>query len=62
MRLIRIIATILISMGMALIIACSEEKTASPEGHEDIVAVLQKLLECIDKPEVNRRFMQIMRY
>jgi hypothetical protein len=54
MKVIRIIATILVSVGMALILACSEEKTASLEGNEDIAAVLQKLSECLDKPEVNR--------
>jgi hypothetical protein len=54
MKVIRIITTILVSVGMALVFACSEEKTASLEGHDDIVAVLQKLHECLDKPEVNR--------
>jgi hypothetical protein len=54
MKVIRIITTILVSVGMALVFACSEEKTASLEGHDDIVAVLQKLPECLDKPEVNR--------
>ena len=54
MKVIRIIAFILVSVSMAFILACSEEKTASFKGHEDIVAVLQKLPECIDKPEVNR--------
>jgi hypothetical protein len=54
MKVIRIIATILVSVGMALILACSEEKTASLEGNEDIAAVLQKLSECLDKPEVHR--------
>ena len=53
MKVIRIIATILVSVGMALILACSEEKTASLEGNEDIAAVLQKLSECLDKPEVH---------
>jgi len=33
---------------------CSEEKTASIEGNEDIVAVLQKSLKCLDRPEANR--------
>ena len=54
MKVIRIIATILVSVGMALILACSEEKTASLEGNEDIAAVLQKLPEIYAKPEVNR--------
>ena len=54
MKVIRIIATILISVSIAFILACSEEKTASLEGNEDIAAVLQKLPECLDKPEVNR--------
>jgi hypothetical protein len=54
MKVIRIIATILVSVGIALILACSEEKTASLEGNEDIAAVLQKLSECLDKPEVHR--------
>ncbi len=54
MKVIRIIATILISVSIAFILACGEQKTASLEGHEDIVAVLQKLSECLDKPEVNR--------
>jgi hypothetical protein len=54
MKVIRIIAIILVSVGMAFILACSEEKAAFLEGNEDIVAVLQKLPECLDKPEVNR--------
>ena len=54
MKMIRIIATILVSVSMAFIFACSEENTASLEGNEDISAVLQKLSECLDKPEVNR--------
>ena len=54
MKVIRIISTILVSVGMALFLACSEEKTASLEGNEDIAAVIQKLSECYDKPEVNR--------
>ena len=36
---------------MAFILACSEQKTASLEGHEDIAAVIQKLPEIYDKPE-----------
>jgi hypothetical protein len=54
MKVIRIIAIILVSVSMAFILACSEEKAASLEGNEDIAAVLQKLSECLDKPEVNR--------
>ena len=54
MKVIRIIATMMVIVGMAFISACSEEKTASLKGHEDIAAVLQKLSECLDKPEVNR--------
>jgi hypothetical protein len=52
MKVIRIIATIFVSVGMAFILACSEEKIASLEGNEDIVAVLQKLPECLDNPEI----------
>ena len=51
MKVIRILAIVLVSMGMALFLACGEEKTASLEGNEDIVAVLQKLPECLDNPE-----------
>ncbi len=51
MKVIRIIATILVSVGMALILACSEEKTASLEGNEDIAAVIQKIPEIYDNPE-----------
>ena len=54
MKVIRIMSTILVSVGMALFLACSEEKTASLDGNEDIAAVIQKLSECYDKPEVNR--------
>ena len=50
MKVIRIIATILVSVGMALILACSKEETASLEGNEDIAAVIQKLPECYDNP------------
>ena len=50
MKVIGIIATILVSVSMALILACSEEKTASLEGNEDIAAVIQKLPECYDNP------------
>jgi len=54
MKVIRIIAIILVSVGMAFILACSEEKAASLEGNEDIAAVIQKLPECLDNPEINR--------
>lgn len=43
MKVMGIIAAIFVSVGMSLILACSEEKTASIVGHEDIVAVIQKL-------------------
>jgi hypothetical protein len=52
MKVTRIIATILFSVGMALILSCSEEKTASVEGNEDIAAVLQKLPECYANPGI----------
>ena len=45
MKVIRIIAIILVSVGMAFILACSEDKTASLEGNEDIAAVIQKFPE-----------------
>ena len=48
MKGIRIIAIILVSLGMASIFACGEKKTASLEGNEDIVAVLQKVPESLD--------------
>ena len=54
MKVIRIITAIIVFVSMAFILACSEKKTASLKGHEDIAAVLQKLSECLDKPEVNR--------
>jgi hypothetical protein len=53
MKVIRTIAIILVSVSLALILACGEEKTASFEGNEDIVAVLQKLPECLNNPEVS---------
>ena len=52
MKVIRTIAIILVSLGMAFILACSEEKTASLEGNEDIVAVLEKIPECMDNAEI----------
>jgi len=51
MKVIRIIATILVSVGMAFILACGDEKTASIKGNEDIVAVLQKIPECSNNAE-----------
>ena len=50
MKVIKIIATILVSVSMSVIMACSEQKTASLEGNEDIAAVIQKLPECYDNP------------
>ena len=54
MKLIRIIATMMVFASMAFIPSCGEEKTASLEGHEDIVAVLQKLPECLDNPAITK--------
>jgi len=54
MKVIRIIAIILVSVSVAFILACGEEKTASLEGNEDIAAVLQKLPKVLDNLEVNR--------
>lgn len=51
MKATRIIAVILASVGLALILACSEQKTAWIEGNEDIVAVMQKLPGCYKNPE-----------
>jgi hypothetical protein len=51
MRLREIVAAMMILVSMGLILACSEEKIASLEGHEDIVAVLQKLPRCVEKPD-----------
>lgn len=51
MKVTRIVAITLVSMSMALFLACGEKKTASLEGHEDKVAVLQKLVDCLDTPE-----------
>jgi hypothetical protein len=52
MKAIRIIPTIIVFLSMAFISACSEEKTVSLEGHEDIVTVIQKLPECYDNPNI----------
>ena len=52
MKVIRILAIVLVSMGMALFLACGEEKTASLEGNEDIVAVLKKIPECMNNDEI----------
>ena len=51
MKVIRIIAIILISVSLSFILACGEEKTASLEGNEDIVSVLEKIPECMDNAE-----------
>jgi len=51
MKVIRTITAIIAFVSMALILACSEEKAASLEGHEDIVAVLQKLPLCLKTPD-----------
>lgn len=59
MKVIRIITAIIVFVSMALILACSEEKTASLEGHEDIVAVLQKLPQCLFNPtSLNEIFLE----
>ena len=52
MKVIRILAIVLVSMGMALFLACSEEKTASLEGNEDIAAVMQRLPECYENSKI----------
>jgi len=52
MKVIRIIVIILVSVGIAFILACSEEKTASLEGNEDIVAVLQKTPKTFEDSEI----------
>ena len=52
MKVIRIIAIILVSVGIAFILACSEEKRASLEGNEDIVTVLKKLPETLNNSEI----------
>ena len=49
MRLVRIIATMMVFASMVFIASCGEEKTASLEGHEDIVAVIQKIPQCYFK-------------
>lgn len=54
MKVIRIIAIIFVSVSMAFVLACGEEKTASLEGNEDIVTVLQKLPECLHNPEITK--------
>ena len=52
MKVIRTIAIILVSVGIAFILACSEEKTVSLERNEDMVAVLQKMLKTLENPEI----------
>ena len=54
MRSIRIITTMMVFASMVCITACGEEKTASLEGHDDIVAVLQKLPECYDNLAITK--------
>lgn len=51
MRLIWLIAAMIVLAGMILISACGDSKTTSLEGHEEIVAVLQKIPQCYDNPE-----------
>lgn len=51
MKVNRIIPAILVSICMAFILACGEEKTVSLEGSEDIAAGIQKLTECYDNSE-----------
>jgi hypothetical protein len=51
MKVIRIIAIILVSVSVAFILACGEQKTASFEGNEDIAAVIQRLPECYENPK-----------
>ena len=50
MRMRGIIVAMMILVSVGLILACSEEKTASLEGNEDIVAVLQKIPENLQDP------------
>jgi len=52
MRLVRIIAAMMVFLGMAFIAACGEEETSSLEGNEDIAAVIQKITQCYENPEV----------
>lgn len=54
MRSIRIITIMMVFASMVCIAACGEEKTASLEGNEDIVAVLQKLPQCLDNPAITK--------
>jgi predicted transcriptional regulator len=54
MKVTRIITTILVSVSMTFILACSAEQTVSLEGSEDIAAGIQKLAECYDNPETTR--------
>jgi len=51
MKVIRTIATFIVFLSMAFILTCGEEKTTSLEGNEDIVAVLEKIPECMDNSE-----------
>ena len=54
MKLIKIFAAIIVFGSVAFISGCSEEKTVSFEGHEDKVALLEKLPKCLDDPETVR--------
>jgi hypothetical protein len=52
MKVKGIIAAISVFVGMFFLLACSEEKTASIVGNEDIVAVIQKIPQCCENPSV----------
>ena len=52
MKVIGIVAQMLVIMGAALTLACSAEKAASIEGHEGIVAVLQKIPQSLEDPSI----------
>ena len=52
MRLARIIVAMMVFLGMAFIPSCGEKKTGSLEGNEDIAAVIQKITQCYENPEV----------
>lgn len=51
MRSKGIIVAIIVFVSIPFIFTCSEEKTASIEGNEDIVAVLQKIPQCYENPD-----------
>ena len=52
MKMMRIVTAILVIMGTALILACGQKKAVSIEGHEDIVAVLQKIPQSLEDPSI----------